>query len=594
MFPIIRFLICNLFIAILTGIIFAVRYGFKSQLSARRQYQLWFLLLGLLAVPFLPVQLPGSGRAAAWFTNLGSRSPHNLSPAAGSPGAAGQTGAAGWISDFSISVSRNAPSFTETLLFFIWLAGMAVMLLLLIRSYFRLRHIKRSSLPLQNRDILALYGRCLHETHIRRNIPVHSTAFLRSPVITGFLKPCIYLPLHLISDCDPADLRYMLLHELQHYRHKDAAVNYLMNIAAVLYWFNPFVWLALKEMRGDRETACDSAVLEMLETKDYEDYGHTLINFAEKISLIPFPFASGMGGNMKQLKKRILNISSYRPESAWRRMRGICIYCLTALLLLAVVPALSTDAAGEDIYKFDKKGEDISHPDLSSYFNGYDGTFVLYDTAADAWQIYNEEHAALRVPPDSTYKIYNALLGLETGIISPGQTQMGWDGKNYPFEEWNTDQDLNTAMRDSVNWYFQSLDRQAGPSAIKDYLRQIRYGNEDNSHGTDTYWLESSLKISAIEQVQLLKRLYDYDLPADKANINEVKNALFLRQNGEEKLYGKTGTGRVNGHDVNGWFVGWLERTDRTYFFAVNLKGSSGATGALASDTAQAILADIQ
>ena len=188
-------------------------------------------------------------------------------------------------------------------MFFIWLAGMAVMLLLLIRSYFRLRHIKRSSLPLQNRDILALYGRCLHETHIRRNIPVRSTAFLRSPVITGFLKPCIYLPLHLISDCDPADLRYMLLHELQHYRHKDAAVNYLMNIAAVLFWFNPFVWLALKEMRGDREPACDSAVLEMLETKDYEDYGHTLINFAEKISLIPFPFASGMGGNMKQLKK---------------------------------------------------------------------------------------------------------------------------------------------------------------------------------------------------------------------------------------------------------------------------------------------------
>ena len=50
----------------------------------------------------------------------------------------------------------------------------------------------------------------------------------------------------------------------------------------------------------------------------------------------------------------------------------------------------------------------------------------------------------------------------------------------------------------------------------------------------------------------------------------------------------------VTGHDVNGWFVGWLERPDRTYFFAVNLKGSSGATGALASDTAQAILADIQ
>ena len=44
-------------------------------------------------------------------------------------------------------------------------------------------------------------------------------------------------------------------------------------------------------------------VLKMLEEDDYADFGNTLINFAEKISLTPFPFAAGLGGNMKQMKR---------------------------------------------------------------------------------------------------------------------------------------------------------------------------------------------------------------------------------------------------------------------------------------------------
>lgn len=75
-------------------------------------------------------------------------------------------------------------------------------------------------------------------------VPVYSTAFLKSPVITGLFFPRIYVPIHLISDFNSVDMRYMLLHELQHYKHKDAFGNHLMNLAGILYWFNPFVWSA--------------------------------------------------------------------------------------------------------------------------------------------------------------------------------------------------------------------------------------------------------------------------------------------------------------------------------------------------------------
>ena len=591
---IVRFLICNAFIAAIIVILLAVRQVLKGLLSARRKYQLWFLLLALLAVPFLPVDMPRFRQILSRFITAGTRPASGASTAYEATGTVPPGAGSGWLNDFSISVSRKAPAAAEMLLLVIWIGGMIAMLIMLTISFLRLNEIRRSSAALQNTHILALYRSCLREAGISRDIPLRTAVFLTSPVIAGFIRPCIYLPPHLISEEHPDDIRYMLLHELQHYRHKDALVNNLMNAAKVLYWFNPFVWFAFKEMQGDREAACDSAVLQMLDRAEYEKYGHTLINYAEKISLAPFPIASGIGGSPKQLRKRILNIASYRPESASKRILGLCIYCLTALALFGTAPALSTYASGKDYYDFDTKEAQISYPDLSSYFGGYDGTFVLYDTAADSWLIYEEAHAALRVSPNSTYKIYAALLGLETGIISPQKSQMEWDGTAYPFDEWNQDQDLHSAMRSSVNWYFQTIDRQAGAGAVHAFLTQMHYGNEDNSGGTDSYWLESSLKISSIEQVELLRHLYAYHLPADKSNIDAVKNALLLSQDGSTALYGKTGTGRVDGKDVNGSFVGWVELPGRTCIFAVNIQGDSEATGAAASRTAQSILSDMQ
>ena len=74
------------------------------------------------------------------------------------------------------------------------------MLLLVIKSNIRLVTLKKSTLPLQNKAIRTLYNNCLSEMRIKRNIPIYSTAFLKSPIIVGLFRPCIYLPIHLLSD----------------------------------------------------------------------------------------------------------------------------------------------------------------------------------------------------------------------------------------------------------------------------------------------------------------------------------------------------------------------------------------------------------
>ena len=557
------------------------------------QYNLWFLLLGLLAVPFIPFRFIGLPQIFSWLGSLRSSPSSSAGTNIAGTAEAVTTGNTNWMNDFTLSINSETPPIAGYILLGIWIVGILAMIILVIKSSLRLHTLKKSALPLQNQEVHRLYHRCLKEMGIHRNIPIYSTAFLKSPIIVGLLKPCIYLPIHLISDYDETDMRYMLLHELQHYKHHDAIANYLMNLAGVVYWFNPLVWYALKEMRNDREVACDTSVLKMLEEDAYEDYGNTLINFAEKVSLTPFPFTAGLGGNMKQMKRRIINIASYEKPTFMKRLKGMTAFMLTAVLLLGLAPILSTYAAEVSHYQWKTSSENISYVDFSSYFGEYEGSFVLYDLENDSWSIHDMDHATLRVAPDSTYKIYDALFGLEEGVITPEDSFIAWNGESYPFEAWNANQTLQSAMASSVNWYFQSVDEQLGTTSVYDYIKKIGYGNKNMSGDFSTYWMESSLEISPVEQVELLTKLQNNSLSFAPENINAVKDSICISSSDAGSFYGKTGTGRVNGQDVNGWFIGYIETADNTYFFATNIGADSNATGSNATEITMSILSDM-
>lgn len=606
----IRFFLCNFIICMITAALLAAKRICRHILTSRMQFHLWYLLLALLTVPFLPVRPAGILQILSWFAAVRHSGETGTDPVQGTAAGIHLPGTLRQMDDFTLSVSNAAPSIAGFILCSIWLTGVIAMLLIVMRSSVRLTALRRSALPLQSRTVRTLYDDCLRELRIKRPVPVYSAAYLKSPLIMGICRPCIYLPIHLISDFDAKEMRYILLHELQHYRHKDTLAGLFMTLTGILYWCNPLVRYALKEMRSDREIACDAAVLKRLPESDYEAYGAALINFAEKVSHMPFLFAAGMSGSMKQMRQRIAAISTYEKPDAFRKAKGCTAFALIGALLLTPAPLLSTQAAGQEQYRWNPSLDRISTLDLSSYFDGYEGSFVLYDLKNDHWHIYDMEHALLRTSPDSTYKIYDALFALEEGVITPADSSMAWDGTAYPFAAWNKDQNLDTAMRASVNWYFEKIDRQLGSPVIRDYLHRIGYGNETIpayiTTGSSPYWLQSSLKISPVEQVQLLAALYDNRPGFAPEHVNAVKDSIRLYSTagnasaadtspenasaGNTAFYGKTGTGRVDGQDRNGWFIGFFEVPDNTCFFAVNIQGSSGAAGSKAAGIAKAVL----
>ena len=294
-------------------------------------------------------------------------------------------------------------------------------------------------------------------------------------------------------------------------------------------------------------------------------------------------------GRKKGLKERIINIASYFKETNHMKIKSFCIFLILGYFLLSQFSVI-TQMNYRDEYIFQEKN--VVYEDLKNYFGNFDGSFVLYNMNENKYIIYNKKKSTKRISPDSTYKIYSALIGLEENVIERGNTALEWDGKKNSIEVWNRDQNLESALKYSVNWYFQKIDENIGKKQLSAYYRNISYGNYNLAGNTADYWLESSLKISPAEQVVLLKKMYTKEIGFSEENIETVKNAMKLSQNNKAAVYGKTGTGGINGENKNGWFVGFIEQKDNVYIFATNIQDKNNANGKNAAEITLAILKD--
>jgi bla regulator protein BlaR1 len=343
-------------------------------------------------------------------------------------------------------------------------------------------------------------------------------------------------------------------------------------------------------MRQDRELPCDAYVLSRLKPCEYKRYGAAIITILENYC---YPFGeyvtTGFASGRTHMRQRIAMIASYKKRTAAGFVWGMTLFLLMGCLVLTNAKGMTgpvQEAASPEL----RRG--IVYEDLSDYFKEYDGAFVLLDVESGSFLVHNDAGSRKRVSPDSTYKIMSSLIGLETGVLEDENTQMKWDGTVYPYAQWNKDQTLASAMESSASWYFQKLDAYVGKTGIENYLNQIGYGNVDLSGGMNDFWLESSLKISPVEQVKLLEKLYTYELPFSRRTIDIVKKAIKLSEQDKIALYGKTGTGIVNNDQLNGWFIGFVENEGKAHIFATNIQGKARTDGATARNITLSILND--
>lgn len=212
---------------------------------------------------------------------------------------------------------------------------------------------------------------------------------------------------------------------------------------------------------------------------------------------------------------------------------------------------------------------------LKQYFdeNKVDGCFTFFDNADGKVTVYNMQMDTMRFSPASTFKIVNSLIGLEIGKITDENMVIKWDGISRR-DDWNKDLTMKEAFKVSSVPYYQEVARRIGKDTMKLWLDSLKYGNVKMGARVDSFWLDNSLKISADEQLGLVKRLYFDQLPFQKRTQEIVRNVMIQEDNTLYTLAYKTGWGFDESNHSIGWIVGWIEENKHPYFFVTLVKSA--------------------
>ena len=212
---------------------------------------------------------------------------------------------------------------------------------------------------------------------------------------------------------------------------------------------------------------------------------------------------------------------------------------------------------------------------LKKYFDssGVSGCFGLFDNGRGNFTIYNlKRFRDSSYTPASTFKIVNSLIGIQTGVISNEKMIIKWDSVKRWNPDWNKDLTMEEAFKVSAVPYYQEVARRIGKDTMKKWIDSLSYGNKNISGPVDSFWLNNHLKITADEELGLVKKLYFGQLPFFERTQDIVRKVMLREDNSNYKLSYKTGWGfRENGNSI-GWIVGWIEENKHPYFFVLNIE----------------------
>lgn len=243
---------------------------------------------------------------------------------------------------------------------------------------------------------------------------------------------------------------------------------------------------------------------------------------------------------------------------------------LTILLLLIL--SCKNDTTSKIASQKEPETSLLPFVDFQKVFdnNGVKGAFLLYDLKNDTTLVFNESRTQNGYLPASTFKIINSMIALETEVIKDEEETIKWDGKKRFVEIWNQDHNLRSGFKYSVVWFYQELARRIGEERMQHFIDTVGYGNQDIGGGIDLFWLNGNIRITMLEQIDFLRKLYKNELPFSRRTMDIVKDIMILEKTDGYTLKAKTGWAARVEPNI-GWFVGFLERKDNVYFFANNI-----------------------
>ena len=213
------------------------------------------------------------------------------------------------LGDVSIQLGQTVDRVQWRMVYmtFVWLGGMAVMLLYAVASYWWL-HRKVS-------------------TAVRYKDNIYQSENVPSPFVLGILRPQIYIPFSIKQQ----DIPHVVAHENAHIQRKDHWWKPLGFVLLAIHWFNPVMWLAYTLLCRDIELACDEKVIRNLKNEQRADYSQALVDCSVNRRIIAAcPLAFGE----VSVKERVKSVMHYIKPVFWVVLISVVASIIVAICFL--------------------------------------------------------------------------------------------------------------------------------------------------------------------------------------------------------------------------------------------------------------------
>lgn len=343
-------------------VILIVRTLLKDKISGKWTYLLWMILIIKLIVPF------GPQSSISLFNKIPSNITNNLivdssviiNRALNSNNSYEQEDNEYIASNTDekenkvLSINNNG-SIDENIsnlykfiniLPLVWMAGFITTLFISIFMFFTLNKQVKIKKNIEDENIKFILEKSKNIMKIKTDINLIVNDDIRTPALCRIIKPTILFP-NAMLDLEDDEIKYILLHELSHYKRKDILVNYLLVLLQCVHWFNPFIWFFFKKIREDMELATDEMVVSKLNEDEYKNYARTIITIIERISIVPKNIGVlGIADDKKNVKKRIemiKNSSIFKNKKKLISIIGISCVLILGRILLTSKNSLADD-----------------------------------------------------------------------------------------------------------------------------------------------------------------------------------------------------------------------------------------------------------
>ena len=334
-------------------VILVIKVLMKNKLNKKYAYLLWMILIIKLVMPFGPEssfslfnQIPIKINSQVNMNNNSNINEYTIYTDYEGHSSKNTSQEAIITQSASIINNESEKSIFINVIPLVWISGAVLTSVSYTVIYLHFMENIRKKENIKYDYLESVLNGCKEKLHIKRKINIVVDDMINSPSLIGIWKIRIIIPNNL-TNLSKEELQHIFLHELCHFKSKDTWVDNMLVFLQCIHWFNPIIWYLFKQMRNDMEMACDERVLSVLNEKDHNKYGLTMLTVLEKVNYNKkFALGLNMADDKKTIKKRVELIKN--SKHFLKKKKILTITGLICLLVMGGALLTNGNSINED------------------------------------------------------------------------------------------------------------------------------------------------------------------------------------------------------------------------------------------------------